>query len=114
MAQEPSDRPRRCEVLIERDVHAMRTTLPGNVRQRVKRTIGDLATQPRPAAHILHSAAGCGDSLLPAQGIDDRRQGAQGRQQIPAPVPGQHRQGFGPEGVKDRARECRQTRDQSG
>lgn len=57
MAQKPSDRPLRYEVLIERDVHAMRTTLPGNVRQRVKRAISDLATEPRPShSHALDVA----------------------------------------------------------
>lgn len=35
---------------IEPEVHAAREELPGNVRQRVKRIIANLAHEPRPSA----------------------------------------------------------------
>jgi mRNA interferase RelE/StbE len=37
------------QVWLEAEVHEMRTRLPGNVRQRVKKLISDLADQPRPS-----------------------------------------------------------------
>jgi mRNA interferase RelE/StbE len=37
------------DLFVEREVHAARLTLAGNVRQRIHRAIDDLATQPRPA-----------------------------------------------------------------
>lgn len=36
------------EVYIEPEVHAGRQSLPGHVRQRVRRMLDDLATEPRP------------------------------------------------------------------
>jgi mRNA interferase RelE/StbE len=37
------------ELLIEPEVHAARQNLPGHVRQRIRRAISDLASDPRPA-----------------------------------------------------------------
>lgn len=39
----------RYDLLIEPAAHAERKRLPGHVRQRVRRTIADLANDPRPA-----------------------------------------------------------------
>jgi mRNA interferase RelE/StbE len=36
------------DLLIEPTAHQQRKQLPGHVRQRVKRAIDDLATEPRP------------------------------------------------------------------
>lgn len=36
------------ELLIEQEVHAQRESLPGNVRQRIRRAIASLATNPYP------------------------------------------------------------------
>lgn len=36
------------DLFIEREVHAARHDLPGNMRQRIQRIINDLATSPRP------------------------------------------------------------------
>ena len=36
------------DLFIEPEVHEVRRNLPGNVRQRLRRAIEDLATDPRP------------------------------------------------------------------
>jgi hypothetical protein len=43
---------------------------------------------------------GFGDGRLPTQGVDDRHQSAQVRQQVAAGAAGQEQQGFVPEAVK--------------
>lgn len=37
------------ELFLEPEVHAARLDLPGQIRQRIRRAIFDLATDPRPA-----------------------------------------------------------------
>jgi mRNA interferase RelE/StbE len=37
------------DLFVESEVHAARLALPGNLRQRIRRAIDDLASQPRPA-----------------------------------------------------------------
>lgn len=37
------------ELFLEPEVHAARQDLPGHIRQRIRRAITDLATDPRPA-----------------------------------------------------------------
>ena len=39
---------KRYALLVEADVHAARKRLPGNVRQRIKQSVGRLAQSPRP------------------------------------------------------------------
>lgn len=60
MAQKRSKRPLRYELLVEPDVHTARTDLPGNVRQRAKRAIGELAVVPRPPHSDLLDVTGLG------------------------------------------------------
>lgn len=40
------------ELFIEPEVHAARPHLPGHVRQRVRRAISDLASDPRPVNSV--------------------------------------------------------------
>jgi mRNA interferase RelE/StbE len=37
------------DLFIEPEVHELRRALPGNVRQRIRRVLDDLAVEPRPA-----------------------------------------------------------------
>jgi mRNA-degrading endonuclease RelE of RelBE toxin-antitoxin system len=46
------------EVFVEPEIHRTRDRLPGNVRQRVRRIISDLADEPRPAASTAVDLAG--------------------------------------------------------
>jgi mRNA interferase RelE/StbE len=54
---------------IEPDVHSAREMLPGNIRQRVKRIIGNLSNEPRPA----HSRALDVDELQVPAHVEIRR-----------------------------------------
>ena len=45
-------------VFLERDVRDARSNLPGNVRQRMRRIISDLAGDPRPAGSQLLDTIG--------------------------------------------------------
>jgi mRNA-degrading endonuclease RelE of RelBE toxin-antitoxin system len=38
------------DIILEPEVHAVRHTLPGHIRQRIRRLISDLAANPRPNA----------------------------------------------------------------
>jgi len=38
------------DIILEPEVHAFRHTLPGHVRQRIRRLIDDLSANPRPHA----------------------------------------------------------------
>jgi mRNA interferase RelE/StbE len=57
------------DLLIEPEALESRHSLPGNMRQRIKRAIGDLAEQPRPAHSLALDTA---DFDLPL-GVELRR-----------------------------------------
>jgi mRNA interferase RelE/StbE len=57
------------QVFLEREAHRSRTRLPGNVRQRVRRIIDELAAEPRPVESTALDLAGMD---LPA-GVEVRR-----------------------------------------
>jgi hypothetical protein len=67
-----------------------------------------------PAGGVLDGAGGFGDGRLPTQGVDDRDEGPQVRQQVGAGAAGPVREGFVPEGVEGRAGEFGQARGQGG
>ena len=48
MVKRPKREPTSYQVFLEPRVHAERRDLPGDVRQRIKRAIDSLATDPRP------------------------------------------------------------------
>jgi hypothetical protein len=56
-------------IFLERDVHDARDSLPGNVRQRMRRTIASLANDPRPSGSQVLDTTGLD---VPA-GIEVRR-----------------------------------------
>ncbi|OAN43660.1 hypothetical protein A6A03_18115 [Chloroflexus islandicus] len=45
------------DLFLEPEVHAARHTLPGHVRQRIRRIIADLAVTPRPPDSIALNTA---------------------------------------------------------
>jgi mRNA-degrading endonuclease RelE of RelBE toxin-antitoxin system len=57
------------DVFVEQQVHQARARLPGNVRQRIRRLIGELGHEPRPAGSALLDVMGL--ELPPA--IEARR-----------------------------------------
>ena len=57
-----------------------------------------------PAGDVWNGAGGCGDGLRPAQGVDDRNQGPQVRQQVGAGAAGQARERLAPEGSRESGR----------
>jgi len=65
-----------------------------------------------PAGGVLDSAEGFGDGRLPTQGVDDRDEGPQVRQQVGAGAAGQDGKRLVPEGVEVRAGEFGQVGDQ--
>ena len=67
-----------------------------------------------PAGGVLDGAGGFGDGRLPTQGVDDRDEGPQVRQQVGAGAAGPVREGFVPEGVEVRAGEFGQAGGQVG
>ena len=61
------------QVYLEPQVHAQRKDLPGNVRQRIKREIEALATEPRPHhSRMLDLSKAEGKPSIP-KGIEVRR-----------------------------------------
>jgi mRNA-degrading endonuclease RelE of RelBE toxin-antitoxin system len=64
-----SSRPSKYQVWLEAEVHTGRVELSGNIRQRIKRILTELAEQPRPALSQLLDTTGLD---LPA-GVEIRR-----------------------------------------
>lgn len=48
----------RYNIYIEPDVHRQRENLPGHLRQRIRKLIAELATQPRPHNSRIVNTAG--------------------------------------------------------
>jgi mRNA interferase RelE/StbE len=61
------------QVYLEPQVHARRRELPGNVRQRLKREIEGLSTEPRPHHSRVLDLSKVEDELSIPEGIEVRR-----------------------------------------
>ncbi len=62
-------KPTKYQLWIEAEVHEVRKELPGNVRQRIKRLLSELANQPRPSSSQPIETVGL---VMPAE-IEVRR-----------------------------------------
>jgi mRNA interferase RelE/StbE len=60
-------------LLLEPQVHAQRKELPGNVRQRIKRAIEGLSTDPRPRQSRALDLSKIEDRVSVSEGIELRR-----------------------------------------
>lgn len=63
----PQPRPPRYKIWMQPRVHAARKRLPGNMRQRIRSAVDELAWEPRPATSIALTLA---DSVEAAIGVE--------------------------------------------
>ena len=73
MTRRRNRKPAIYQVFLEPQVYAQRRELPGSVRQRIKRTIGSLAADPRPPHSRALDLFKLGEQAAVPEGVEVRR-----------------------------------------